>query len=407
MKNNASLNSKANSKENKKSKPSIISTSIDLFKFYLFNNFKNLSNNIYSLYLGSRLNFSRNPKLQNNINTNNILETTKIIINKENINNKNIIQKDDEIEINNNLKELNFNKENQKENKLLIFNNSKTKKFIYNFLENELKINNTKLELRNCNNNQILQINKYKEFKNKTIIFFYASIIILKYYNIISITYLCVISLMKNIKIGRIYSNIVINSHQINLLIDDLWNISNQTTKNIFSSLLEIIHNSIDKIAINKKFNKNQFLDLITNINNEIRDKCNYFIYLIKLIKENINNLENQYFDENLIENNIFSEYKLRFFYIFCDIICSDMFYSSFVESYEEEIKIQIEGIMECFDKQNEKTFTAIVFDFDSHKNNQFLNNEQNIGNKDEINEKEEKDNILMNYQNCLQSIDI
>ena len=324
------------------------------------------------------------------------------------INNQNIIPQKEEILINNNIDELKNNNDNQNEkNKLLISNNSKTKKFIYNFLENELKINKTKEELKNCTNNKILQINKYNEYKNKTIILFYSSIILLKYYNIISITYKCVISLMKNIKIGGIYSSIVINNNQINLLIDDLWKISNQTSKNIFSNLSDIIQENIDKIAINQKFNKNQFFDLITNINNEIRDKCNFFKHLIKAIKENINKLENQFFDEIFVENNNFCEYKLRFFYIFCDIICSDMFYSSFVESYEQEIKIQIEEMKELFEKQKEKTFIGIVFDFDSHKNKQLIINEQNIDNKDDIKDKELKDDILMNYQNCLQSIDI
>ena len=295
------------------------------------------------------------------------------------------------------------------ENELLIFNNSKLKKNIYSFLENELKINTTKIELRDCKN-QILQIKKYNEFKNKIIIYFFSSIIILKYYNIISITSLSVLSLMNKIKIGNIYSLLVINNKQINLILDELWNISNQTSKNIFLNLSEIIIDNIDKIPLNEKYNKDKFIKLFENIYNDIREKCNFFIYLVKILKEKINNLENLFFHKNSLYNNNLSEYKLKFLYILCDIICSNLFYSSFVESYEQEIEIQMEEIKGFFREQNEKTFLAIVYDLDSYKNRQFLTikNKDDLNiNNDEIIQKENNDKILLNYQNCLKSIDI
>ena len=219
---------------------------------------------------------------------------------------------------------------------------------------------------------------------------------------------------MKKIKIGNIKSYIVINNKQINLILDKLWNISNQTSKNIFLNLTEIIYDNIDKLPLNEKYNQDKFVTLLENIYNNIRDKCNFFIHIIKTIKEIINNLENIFYDKNAIINNNLYEYKLRYFYILYDVICSDLFYSTFVQSYEEEIKVQTEEIKKFFLKQNEKTLLAIIYDLDSYKSKQFINNENE--NKMEINDKEkgvninnsEKiDELLMNYQNCLLSIDI
>ena len=391
-----------NNKKNNENKSSIFSTSIGLFKYYISNNVKKLSNKLYSLYSNSSLLNSKNVNNSNSINPQDINSIDK---EKINISNSNNIKINSNNNFNNNINNLNI------ENELLIFNNIQIKKNIYVFLENELQINNIKLELRNSNN-QIQQIKIYNEFKNKIIIHFFSSIIILKYYNIISITSLCVISLMKKIKIGSIHSNILINNKQISLLLDNLWNISTQTSKNIFDSLSEIINNKIDKIPLNEKYNKDKFINLFDSINNEIRDKCNYFIYIIKLLKENINNLEEQYFDKVSVQNNNLFEYKLKFFYIFCDIICSNIFYSSFVQSYEEEIKRKYEEIKGYFGELNEKTLLAIIYDLDTYKSKQFINNENNndilnIDNNNKENENENKDNILLNYQICLKSIDI
>ena len=369
-----------NDNENKESKSNIFFTSLGFFKYYITSNYKKLTKKIHSIYPGEQE--------QTKINNNKIVNINKNLnhnIDFENHNNKN------------------------KSRELLIFNNAQIKKNVYIFLEKELKINDTKIELRNCNN-QVLQIKKYKEFKNKTIIFFFSSIIILKYYNIISITSLCTISLMKKIKIGNIYSNIIINNNQITQLLDKLWNISTQTSKNIFSNLIEIISNNIDKIPLNEKYNKDKFMNLFEGISNEIRNNCNFFIHIIKVLRENIDNLENQYFDPLSIYNNNLNEYKLRFLYIITDIICSNLFYSTFIQSYEEEIKIHIDKIKNYFGEQNEKTFLAIIFDLDTYKSKQFIINENNFNitnNEKEINEKDNKDEILMNYQNCLQSIDI
>lgn len=369
-----------NDNEKKESKSNIFFTSLGFFKYYITSNYKKLTKKIHSIYPGEQE--------QTKINNNKIVNINKNInhnIDFENHNNKN------------------------KSRELLIFNNAQIKKNVYIFLEKELKINDTKIELRNCNN-QVLQIKKYKEFKNKTIIFFFSSIIILKYYNIISITSLCTISLMKKIKIGNIYSNIIINNNQITQLLDKLWNISTQTSKNIFSNLIEIISNNIDKIPLNEKYNKDKFMNLFEGISNQIRYNCNFFIHIIKVLRENIDNLENQYFDPLSIYNNNLNEYKLRFLYIITDIICSNLFYSTFIQSYEEEIKIHIDKIKNYFGEQNEKTFLAIIFDLDTYKSKQFIINENNYNitnNEKEINEKDNKDEILMNYQNCLQSIDI
>jgi len=372
----------------KKPKPSILLTTWDLFSYYIKNNYTKFTSKIHSIY-------SFKPDLENiKINSNKNMNSNSfkdISINSD-IVNENLI---------------NNNNEASESNELLIFNNIQIKKNIYLFLENELKINNTKIDLRNCNN-QNLQIKKYKEFKNKTIIYFFSSIIILKYYNIISITSLCVISLMKKIKVGNIYSNIIINNNQIKSLLDTLWDISSQTSKNIFSSVSEIIYNYVDKIQLNEKYNKDKFTNLFKSINNEIRNKCNYFIHIIKVLRENINNLENKYFDILSTQKNNLDEYKLRFFYILCDIICSNVFFSTFVQSYEKEIELQIEEIKTNFGEKNEKTILAIISDIDSHKTKKIAINENN-GNKNsnelENNNRNNKDEILMNYQNCLQSI--
>ena len=379
-----------NNKENKEIKSSFFSTSINLFRFYISNNYKKISNKIYSIYLGE-LSKSQNLELSK---ANPIEDPcSKIKLSKEKL-------------IQNNIDNINNNINNEKE--LFVFNNSKLKKNIYIFLENELKINNIKKDLRDSKN-QILQIKKYNEFKNKIMIFFFSSIIILKYYNIISITSLSIISLMKKIKIGNVYSYLVINNKQINLLLDKLWNISNQTSRNIFLNLSEIIYDNVNKIPLNDKYNKDKYTKLIQNICNEIRNKCNFFSYIIKILRENINNLENQFFDKISIKNNIY-EYQLRFFYIFCDAIFSNMFYSTFVQSYEEEINLQTEEIKKDFLGQNEKTFLAIIHDLDSFKSKQFLYNENKTYSKENEDENDiniKKDQILLKYQNNLKSINI
>ena len=314
----------------------------------------------------------------------------------KNINlNLNISNSNDEINL--------FNKrnfDNINENELLIYNTFQIKKNIYIYLENELKINNTKIELKNSNNNnQLMQINKYKELKTKTFIYFFSSIIIEKYYNIISITSLCIISLMKKLNTYSTKSN-------IKLILDNLWEISNKTSKNIFSNISQLISNYTENIPLNEKYVPDSFDLLITKIENEIRDKSNFFIHLIKEIRNEMNNIETLFYDTDLnnIKNNMMIEYKLRFYYIFCDIVFSDFFYSSFVQSYENEILIQIQEIKKNFEDKKEKTLLAIILDIDSFKNKQFVVNEENKEN-DTIFLNKNKDEYLMNYQNCLQSI--
>ena len=375
-------------KSTKRPKPNILLTTWGLFSYNIKSNYAKFSSKIHSIY--SFKSDLKNKKINSNKNMNS--NSLKDISINSDIINGNLI---------------NNNNEANESNELLIFNNVQIKKNIHLFLESELKINNTKIDLKNCNN-QNLQIKKYKEFKNKSIIYFFSSIIILKYYNIISITCLCVISLMKKIKIGNIYSNIIINNNQIKVILDTLWDISSQTSKNIFSSVSEIIYDYVDKIQLNEKYNKDKFINLFKNITNEIRSKCNYFIHIIKILRENIYNLENKYFDVLSTQNNNLDEYKLRFFYILCDIICSNMFYSTFIQSYEEEIKLQIEEIKTIFGEKNEKTILAVIYDIDNHKSIRIAINENNSNikeNKLEINNRDNKDEILMNYQNCLKSI--
>ena len=366
--------------ENNKSKSNfhIFSTTLGFFKYYTLNSFKSLSKKVYSF----------NPFLSRKINQkqNNSNKDININLNFENENTINIFNKG--------------NLDNITENELLIYNTFQIKKNIYIYLESELKINNTKIELKNSNNNnQLMQINKYKELKTKTLIYFFTSIIIEKYYNIISITSLCIISLMRKL---NTYST---KSH-IKLILDNLWEISNKTSKNIFASISQIISNYTENIPLNEKYNPDSLDLLINKIENEIRDKCNFFIHIIKEIKNEIKKIEEQFYDNDLInlKNNMMLEYKLRFFYIFCDIIFSDFFYTSFVQSYENEIFKQIEEIKKNFEDKKEKTLLAIILDIDSFKNKQFVVNEENKEN-DSISFKKNKDEILMNYQNCLQSI--
>ena len=366
--------------ENNKSKSNfhIFSTTLGFFKYYTLNSFKSLSKKVYSF----------NPFLSRKINQkqNNSNKDININLNFENENTINIFNKG--------------NFDNITEKELLIYNTFQIKKNIYIYLESELKINNTKIELKNSNNNnQLMQINKYKELKTKTLIYFFTSIIIEKYYNIISITSLCIISLMRKL---NTYST---KSH-IKLILDNLWEISNKTSKNIFASISQIISNYTENIPLNEKYNPDSLDLLINKIENEIRDKCNFFIHIIKEIKNEIKKIEEQFYDNDLInlKNNMMLEYKLRFFYIFCDIIFSDFFYTSFVQSYENEIFKQIEEIKKNFEDKKEKTLLAIILDIDSFKNKQFVVNEENKEN-DSISFKKNKDEILMNYQNCLQSI--
>jgi len=366
--------------ENNKSKSNfhIFSTTLGFFKYYTLNSFKSLSKKVYSF----------NPFLSRKINQkqNNSNKDIDINLNFENENTINIFNKG--------------NFDNITEKELLIYNTFQIKKNIYIYLESELKINNTKIELKNSNNNnQLMQINKYKELKTKTLIYFFTSIIIEKYYNIISITSLCIISLMRKL---NTYST---KSH-IKLILDNLWEISNKTSKNIFSNISQIISNYTENIPLNEKYNPDSLDLLINKIENEIRDKCNFFIHIIKEIKNEIKKIEEHFYDNDLInlKNNMMLEYKLRFFYIFCDIIFSDFFYTSFVQSYENEIFKQIEEIKKNFEDKKEKTLLAIILDIDSFKNKQFVVNEENKEN-DTISFKKNKDEILMNYQNCLQSI--
>ena len=366
--------------ENNKSKSNfqIFSTTFGFFKYYTLNSFKSLSKKVYSFnpFLSRKINQKQNnSKKDININLNFENEKTINIFNKGNF-------------------------DNITEKELLIYNTFQIKKNIYIYLESELKINNTKIELKNSNNNnQLMQINKYKELKTKTLIYFFTSIIIEKYYNIISITSLCIISLMRKL---NTYST---KSH-IKLILDNLWEISNKTSKNIFASISQIISNYTENIPLNEKYNPDSLDLLINKIQNEIRDKCNFFIHIIKEIKNEIKKIEEQFYDNDLInlKNNMMLEYKLRFFYIFCDIIFSDFFYTSFVQSYENEIFKQIEEIKKNFEDKKEKTLLAIILDIDSFKNKQFVVNEENKEN-DSISFKKNKDDILMNYQNCLQSI--
>ena len=366
--------------ENNKSKSNfhIFSTTLGFFKYYTLNSFKSLSKKVYSFnpFLSRKINQKQNNSNKDiNINLNFENEKTINIFNKGNF-------------------------DNITEKELLIYNTFQIKKNIYIYLESELKINNTKIELKNSNNNnQLMQINKYKELKTKTLIYFFTSIIIEKYYNIISITSLCIISLMRKL---NTYST---KSH-IKLILDNLWEISNKTSKNIFASISQIISNYTENIPLNEKYNPDSLGLLINKIENEIRDKCNFFIHIIKEIKNEIKKIEEQFYDNDLInlKNNMMLEYKLRFFYIFCDIIFSDFFYTSFVQSYENEIFKQIEEIKKNFEDKKEKTLLAIILDIDSFKNKQFVVNEENKEN-DSISFKKNKDDILMNYQNCLQSI--
>ena len=81
------------------------------------------------------------------------------------------------------------------------------------------------------------------------------------------------------------------------------------------------------------------------------------------------------------------------------------------MQSYEEEIKRQMKEIEGYFGELNEKTLLAIIYDLDSYKSKQFINNENNdlinLDTETNENENKDKDNILMNYQITLQSIDI
>jgi len=365
-----------NNKNN--SKFQLFSTTLGFFKFYTLNSFKNISNKIYSFYPLS------NTKKKKEIN---------------NINNINVIGNENNLDLDKNLIETKendlFNKRiisiiNKNENELLIYNNFQIKKNIYIFLENELKINDTKIELKNSKNNQLTLLNKYKELKPKIFIYFFSSIIIEKYYNIISISSLSIISILKRLKTYT-------NNNQIKLILDNLWEISNKTSKNIFSNISDIISNYIEKILINEKYTKNSFDELITQILKELREKCNFFLHIIKEIKNEIKNIEEQFYDGDFNK-----EYKLRFLYILCDIIFSDLFYSSFVQTYEQEIFKQIEEIKKNFGDKKEKTLVAIILDMDAFKNKQVVLNEEN---KNNLVNDSNKDDILINYQKCLQSI--
>lgn len=365
-----------NNKNN--SKFQIFSTTLGFFKFYTLNSFKNISNKIYSFYPLSNI---KKKKEINNINNINVIS------NEKNIDlDKNLIEtKENDL----------FNKRiisiiNKNENELLIYNNFQIKKNIYIFLENELKLNDTKIELKNSKNNQLTLLNKYKELKPKIFIYFFSSIIIEKYYNIISISSLSIISILKRLKTYT-------NNNQIKLILDNIWEISNKTSKNIFSNISVIISNYIEKILINEKYNKNSFDELITQIQKELREKCNFFIHIIKEIKNEVKNIEEQFYDGDFNK-----EYKLRFLYILCDIIFSDLFYSSFVQTYEQEIFKQIEEIKKNFGDKKEKTLVAIILDIDAFKNKQFVLNEEN---KNNLVNDGNKDDILINYQKCLQSI--
>ena len=290
-------------------------------------------------------------------------------------------------------------------NELLIFNNSKIKQNIYEFLDTQLKINDTKLQIKNTTINQSLQIQYTNQYKNKTIIFFCINTILIKYFNIISITTLSLLSIIKNRKLFNIQNNI--NDKINHLLLDEIWNISVKTSKNIYSNLSDILYEYIEKIELKQKLNKEKLNELFFKILELVRNSFDFINYFTEEIKIKINNVDNCQYMINSKNNNELMEFKLRFFYLFCDVIYSDLFYSSFIESYENDIKKKIQNICENIYKDNsEKSILNIIFLMDKMKVQQNMEEKSNEKNKDKK-EEEENDIFLLNYQKCLLSIDL
>ena len=79
------------------------------------------------------------------------------------------------------------------------------------------------------------------------------------------------------------------------------------------------------------------------------------------------------------------------------------MFYSTFVQTYEDEILKFIEEIKNNFGDKNDKSFLAIIFDIDSFRNKQLVINEENI--EFDKDKNKNNDEILINNKKCLKSI--
>ena len=349
---------------NNKIKSTLILSGIGLFTYYIKYNYKKLhdySKKLYILYSGE--------KYQKNEESNQASSKKNII------------------------------------NELLIFNNSKIKQSIYVFLDGELKINDTKLQLKNTTISQTLKIQYTNQYKNKIIIFFCINSILIKYFNIISITTLSLLSVIKNKKLFNTQN--YINEKINHLLLDEVWNISVKTSKTIYTNLYNILYEYIDKIELKQKFNKEKLNELFLKILELIRNSFDFIKYFADEINIKINNIENSQYIINTKNNNELMEFKLRFFYIFCDIIYSDLFYSSYIESYENEIKIKLDNICENMYKDDgAKSILNIIFLMDKNKVQQNMEEKSNEKNENSKKE-EEKDIFLLNYQNCLLSIDL
>lgn len=357
------MNKIVNYISNNKIKTGLLISSISLFGYFIRNNYKQIidyTKKIYNFY-----------QQTSNLNKNTIYQ-----------------------------KNLDINIEKNK-NELIVGNISKIKIYIHDFLEKELKINDTKLKLKEQDEKYIYE--KFKTFRDKEIIHFYCDIILLKYNCLFSLTSLCLLSVLKNYKIDNIIQNF--DSNFYNNLLEELWTIANKTTKILYNNIKDIILNFLGPVSINEKYTKDKFSTLIKDIMSNIKDKFNIVKYISDVMEKYMNNIENQYFDPYSKENNIIS-FKLKFLYLLNDILFSNLFYSTFIESCVKEINSQADQIS-CSIGENGKGFIQVIQFLDTHRCSQISLCKGLENNKDINKEENISDEIFINYQNCLLSIDL
>ena len=92
-----------------------------------------------------------------------------------------------------------INNNNNDNNNLNNFNENNFKSFISKFIEDKIFLNKIKEKIKTSSNNELILL--WNEFKIKSLIFFFASIYLVKYLTIISIINNNIINLYLNKKI--------------------------------------------------------------------------------------------------------------------------------------------------------------------------------------------------------------
>ena len=259
-----------------------------------------------------------------------------------------------------------INNNNNDNNNLNNFNENNFKSFISKFIEDKIFLNKIKEKIKTSSNNELISL--WNEFKIKSLIFFFASIYLVKYLTIISIINNNIINLYLNKKIFFNSNNILKKN----------WEIINNIFDTIFNNISNIISNEINSISIKTKFNFNQIKNIINNICLNLFEKIDFFNLFLNEIENYINSLENNNFIINNNDNNfIFIDNYIYYYNTYYDIISSNLFKLVFKEIIINEINNNLLILKSEF-KENEKTFAKILLIIDNIRINFLTNNNNN-----------------------------